>query len=279
VVSAFYGLLAAISWGGGDFAGGVAARRTGPWRAVLYGEAIGLLILLAVIPTQPEPFPSATTWLYAIIAGGLGTSGLLLLYTAMSRGKMSIAAPVSALLAGALPVVVGLFTQGVAGLLTWIGFAAALTAIWFVSEGDGGFKGILSHLADLRIPLLAGLGFGAYFVMMNIATREATFWPMIAGRATGFVVVLLVMLVRREGWSVQRNAWPVLGVNGVLDVGGNFFYILAGQNGRMDVSAVLASLYPATTVVLARIVLGERLSRRQTLGVMLALLAIVLLTL
>lgn len=278
MLSALYGLLAALSWGAGDFAGGLASRKTGPWRTVLYGEAIGLVVLFVVILANPETLPDPITWFYAILAGALGTAGLMCLYTAMVQGKMSIAAPVSALLAAVLPVLVGLFTEGLADLLTFLGFATALGAVWFVSQGEGEVKSVLSHLGDLRLPLLAGLGFGAYFVMMNIATREATYWPMVAARASGFAVVLVFMVARREGWAVQRDAWPILGANGVLDVGGNFFYVLAGQTGRMDVSAVLASLFPATTVLLARIVLGERLSRRQAIGVFLALLAIVMLT-
>jgi drug/metabolite transporter (DMT)-like permease len=278
LLSAVYGLLAALSWGSGDFAGGLASRKTGPWRTVLYGEAIGLVLLFVVIAANPEPLPDTLTWFYAILAGALGTLGLMCLYMAMTQGKMSIAAPVSALLAAGLPVLVGAFTEGLVDLLTFLGFATALAAVWFVSQGDGDVKSLLNHLADLRLPLLAGLGFGAYFVTMNVATRDATYWPMVAGRASGLAIIFVFILLRRDGWAVQREAWPILGVNGVLDVGGNFFYILAGQTGRMDVAAVLASLFPATTVLLARIVLGERLSRRQAFGVALALLAILLLT-
>jgi drug/metabolite transporter (DMT)-like permease len=278
MLSAVYGLLAALSWGGGDFAGGLVSRRTGPWRTVLYGEAIGLAILFVLIYFNPEPLPDAPSWFYAAVAGGLGTMGLLFLYAAMTQGKMSIAAPVSALLAAALPVFVGFFTEGLVDLLTFMGFAAALGAVWFVSQGDGEAKSIFAQIADLRLPLLAGLGFGAYFVMMHQATQNATYWPIIAGRAAGFAVILFFTLVRREGFAVQRDTWPILGINGALDVGGSYFYVLAGQTGRMDVAAVLASLFPAATVLLARFILGERLSRRQALGVTLALLAIVLLT-
>jgi len=276
--SILYGLLAAFSWGAGDFAGGLAARKTGAYRAVLYGEAIGLAVLFAFTLLSPQPLPDTVSWIYAILAGALGTTGLLLLYAAMIQGKMSIAAPVSALLAAALPVLVGAFTDGLVDLLTFFGFCLALAAVWFISQSGAGVTNILTHIADLRLPLLAGLGFGAYFVLMHQATRETIFWPMAAARTAGFLVVGLFMAVRRDTWSVKRDAWPVLGINGVLDVGGNLFYILAGQTGRMDVSAVLSSLFPAVTVLLAWIFLGERLSRRQALGVALALLAIVLMT-
>lgn len=276
--SILFGLLAAFSWGAGDFAGGLAARKTGAYRAVLYGEAIGLAILLAFTLVSPQPLPDAASWTYAILAGALGTTGLLLLYAAMIQGKMSIAAPVSALLAAALPVLVGAFTDGLVDLLTFFGFCLALAAVWFISQSGDEVTNFFTHIADLRLPLLAGLGFGAYFVLMHQATRETIFWPMAAARTAGFLVICLFMAVRRDTWSVKRDAWPVLAINGVLDVGGNLFYILAGQTGRMDVSAVLSSLFPAVTVLLAWIFLGERLSRRQALGVSLALIAIVLMT-
>jgi len=276
--SVLFGLLAALSWGAGDFAGGLAARKTGAYRAVLYGEAIGLAGLAAFMLVSPQPLPDAVSWTYSILAGALGTAGLLLLYTAMIQGKMSIAAPVSALLAAALPVLVGAFTDGLVNLATFFGFCLALAAVWFISQSGDGITDVLSHLKDLWIPLLAGLGFGAYFVLIHQATRETVFWPMVTARAAGFLVVCAFLAVRRDTWSVRRDVWPVLIINGVLDVGGNLFYILAGQTGRMDVSAVLSSLFPAVTVLLAWILLGERLSRRQTMGVGFALLAIVLLT-
>ena len=116
------------------------------------------------------------------------------------------------------------------------------------------------------MPLLAGVGFGCYFVVMHSAAQESTLWPMVVSRAGGLAIIGLVMLTRREPLRVVRAAWPVIALNGVLDVGGNTFYILAGQTGRMDVSAVLSSLYPGVTVILAGLVLKERLSRTQWVG-------------
>ena len=278
MLSILLGLTSAISWGAGDFTGGLASRKTGAHRAVLYGEAIGLALLLLFELISPQPLPNSISWVYAIIAGALGTAGILLLYTAMVEGKMSIAAPVSALLAAILPVIVGIFSNGFPGYLTFIGFGFALAAVWLVSQSEDGIKDIFSHLADLRLPLLAGLGFGCYFTFMNLASRQVIFWPIVAGRSSGFAIIALFILVRRGEWSPVRAAWPFLVLNGILDVGGNIFYVLAGQVGRLDVSAVLSSLFPGATVLLASIVLKERISRIQWIGILCALIAIVLFT-
>ncbi len=278
MISILLGLTAALSWGAGDFSGGLASRKTGAYRAVLYGEAVGLILLLLFSLTGPQPFPDSISWIYAIIAGALGTAGILLLYTAMVEGKMSIAAPVSALLSAVVPVMVGIFTQGTPGMLTFIGFGFALSAVWLVSQSEEGIKDIFSHLADLRLPLLAGLGFGSYFTFMNLASREVIFWPIVAARSSGLVVIALYILFRRGEWSPTRAAWPFLILNGTLDVGGNLFYVLAGQAGRLDISAVLSSLFPGATVLLASLFLKERISRTQWFGIAAALIAIVLFT-
>ena len=278
MLSILFGLTSAISWGAGDFTGGLASRKTGAYRAVFYGEAFGLVLLLAVVLASPQPMPDLKSILLSIAAGGLGTTGLLLLYSAMARGKMSIAGPVSALLAAALPVIVGMFSDGFPGYLTLLGFGFALVAIWLISQSEDGMKDIFTHLSDLRLPLLAGVGFGLYFILMNAATRQTTFWPMIYSRAAGLLAMALFILVRRDSFVTVRAAWPVMILNGILDVGGNFFYILAGQAGRLDISAVLSSLFPGSTVILASIILKERLTRTQWIGIFCALAAIILFT-
>ncbi len=279
MISILFGLAAAFSWGAGDFTGGLAARKTGAYRAVLYGEVVGLVLIFGVSAILPQPLPVPSIWIYSIAAGSLGTSGLLLLYQAMADGKMSIAAPVSALLAAALPVLVGSLSEGLARPPTILGFMIALAAVWLISSSANGSDGGLSHLSDLRLPLIAGLGFGAYFVFMHAATRQSILWPMVASRGAGMAVMAIFVLLRRDSWSVKREAWPVIGLNGLLDVGGNLFFILAGQAGRLDIASVLSSLYPGATVLLAWILLRERLARPQWLGILFALCAIVLFTL
>ncbi|HMU93829.1 MAG TPA: GRP family sugar transporter [Anaerolineales bacterium] len=280
MLSIFLGLLAALGWGAGDFTGGIASRKTGAYRTVFYGELIGVFALFLVIAIISEPIPDLRSWLFAMLAGALGTLGLILLYHAMAIGVMSIAAPVSALLAAALPVVVGIFREGLPAWTTFIGFGFALFAVWMISQGEGGVTDIFSHLADLKLPLIAGIGFGSYFVFMHEATSTgSTIWPMVASRSGGMILITIYMLIVRAEWKVEdRSAWPIIVLNGILDISGNVFFILAGQMGRLDVAAVLSSLFPGTTVMLAWIFLKERLSPTQWIGIASALTAIVLMT-
>jgi drug/metabolite transporter (DMT)-like permease len=276
-----FGLLSAISWGAGDFTGGLAARKVGAVRAVFYASVIGLIAVTISAWAANEAVPSLRVWLIAMLAGIFGSTGLILLYAAMANGTMSIAAPVSALLAAALPVLVGTLTEGLPETLTLIGFGFALFAVWMVSQSEGGVKDILSHLADLKLPLLAGLGFGGYFIVMHRATDEgALLWAMTGSRSSSVLLIFIYMLVTRTSFRVDdRSSFPVIGVNGVLDLTGNAFFILAAQAGRLDVASVLSSLYPGSTVMLAWIFLHERLSRTQWIGILSALIAIVLMTL
>jgi drug/metabolite transporter (DMT)-like permease len=280
LLSILFGLSAALGWGAGDFTGGLASRKTGAYRAVLYSEVIGVVVLFFILVVSGESMPNLKVWLLSMVAGAIGTFGLILLYRAMTTGLMSVAAPVSALLAAILPVVVGIFKDGVPKILTVIGFGFALFAIWMISQSKGGVTDILAHLSDLKLPLLAGIGFGSYFILMHEATSTgATVWPMVASRTGGMLLIGVYMLIAHISWKVEdTSAWPMLTLNGILDISGNIFFILAGQAGRLDVAAVLSSLFPGATVVLAWIFLKERLSRNQWIGIVSALTAIVLMT-
>jgi drug/metabolite transporter (DMT)-like permease len=278
LISVLYGLASALSWGGGDFVGGLASRKIGAYRAVLYAEAIGLLLLFGAAILWSEPMLSWQKILLAGTAGAIGSLGLLILYHAMTMGKMSIAMPVSALLAAVLPVIVGTVIEGLPTPIKFAGFACGLAGIWLVAQ-DTGEKTQWMRLADLRLPLFAGLCFGTYFIVMHQASDDALIWPMIASRTGGMLTLLVFVLARRESWRITPSVWPLISLNAVLDVGGNAFYILAGQTGRMDVAAVLGSLYPGATVILAWLVLKEKINTLQKLGILAALVAIVLMTL
>lgn len=281
MLSILFGLTSALTWGAGDFAGGLSSRKLGAYRAVLFGDFFGLLLLLVVAGIYRENFPTLYPLLIAALAGMLGSMGLLVLYYSMIKGQMSVAAPVSALLAATLPVIVGGMLDGLPKPIQFLGFGFALAAVWMISQGDSTEKFHIRRLADLRLPLLAGLGFGSYFVLMGAATRitTSTFWPMIASRAAGTALLLIFVLIRRESLGVPRNVWKVVAANAILDVSGNLFYVLALKTGRLDVSAVLSSLYPGATVMLAWLILKEHISRRQWLGILAALIAIALMTL
>jgi len=279
LLSIVYGLLAALGWGAADFTGGLASRRTGAYRTVLYGEAVGLVFIIGAVVATKEAHPAWLALALAAAAGAIGTTGLLMLYHALATGKMSIATPVSALMAASIPALAGMLLQGFPGWLTLMGFGLSLAAIWLISREEGNNTRVLVHIRELRLPLLAGIGFGTYFILMHQAAQTALFWPMLASRSGGMWIMLLYIALRRDTWRVTGGAWPYIILNSLLDAGGNAMYLLAARSGRMDVAAVLSSLYPAGTVLLAALLLRERVARSQSLGILLALLAILFLPL
>lgn len=276
-----YGLLSAFTWGAGDFTGGLASRKIGAVQTVFYASIIGLIVISILATSIGETFPPLQNIVSALIAGLFGTMGLILLYAAMSNGTMSIAAPVSALLAALIPVVIGIITEGLPEYLTLIGFLFALLAVWMVSQSEHGIQDIFSHLSDLKLPLLAGIGFGFYFILMHQATSDGTLlWTMVASRTASVTALFVYMLISKTSFRIQdHTVYSTVFLNGILDLTGNGFFILAGQTGRLDVASVLSALYPGSTVMLAWIFLKERLTKIQWMGVLSALCAIILFTL
>jgi drug/metabolite transporter (DMT)-like permease len=283
LLSVLYGILSAGTWGAADFIGGLASKRTSPYRVLFLAEIAGLIPFIVIALLLGEKVPSLGDMLLGAGSSLIGLSGLLLLYRALADGQMTIAAPVSALFAAIIPVVFGFFALGAPSPATLLGFGLAFLAVWLISQTDGTdwrspLKG-LRGLADLRLPLLSGLFFGLYFLVIHRATLHAFFWPLVAARFAGFTAFGLFALITRQPALPPREVWGLCIVNGVIDIGGNGFYVLAAQAGRIDVAAVLGALYPASTVLLAWVVLKEKINWLQALGVLLAFIAIVLFTL
>jgi drug/metabolite transporter (DMT)-like permease len=277
LLSIIYGILSAATWGAGDFIGGLASKRTSPYRVLFLAEVAGMVPFTLLALLLREPMPPANDMLIGAGSSLIGLIGLLFLYRALASGQMTIAAPVSALFAALIPVIFGFFALGVPSTSTLIGFVLAFTAVWFISQTD--VTSWRFSLTDLRLPLLSGLFFGLYFLTLHRATLNAFFWPLTAARFAGFIALGLYALLARQPGLPPRDLWGFSIVNGVLDIGGNAFYVLAAQTGRLDVAAVLSALYPASTVLLAWIILKERITWTQTFGVVLAFVAIVLFTL
>jgi drug/metabolite transporter (DMT)-like permease len=277
LLSILYGILSAASWGAADFIGGIATKRTSAYRVLFLAEIAGMIPFTAAAILLREPFPPLSDMFIGAGASLIGLSGLLFLYRALAAGQMTIAAPVSALFAAIIPVVFGLVTLGVPSPATLSAFGLALAAVWLISQTD--LSNWRFGLSDLRLPLLSGFFFGLYFLTLHRATINAFFWPLAAARFAGFAVLGLYALLARLPALPPRDLWWTSIVNGLLDIAGNAFYVLAAQTWRIDVAAVLSALYPASTVLLAWLLLKERLTWTQTAGVVLAFLAIVLFTL
>ncbi|MDP2995819.1 MAG: EamA family transporter [Anaerolineales bacterium] len=278
MLSILFGLTSALTWGAADFCGGIASKRTNVYGVVIGAEGFGMVLFMALALACGEPVPPLQTWLWGSASGLSGGIGLLLLYHALSSGRMSVAAPVSAVSAAIIPVVVGAVVDGLPGVWTFAGILLALAAVWLIARGEGGRENAAIRLNEITLPLIAGVVFGMYFVFMHQASREAFFWPIVASRLASTVGILGYALVTRQPWGPERKHWPLIALSGLLDVSGNAFYVLGGQIGRLDVAAVLGSLYPGSTVLLAGLFLHERFSRLQLAGILAALAAIVLMT-
>lgn len=263
-------LAAAASWGTGDFCGGIAARKANPFGVVVFAHGTGLLCMLGLALLTRETVPSHAALMWGAAAGLTGGFGLVSLYRALAIGQMGINAPVAAVITGALPVVFGIWKEGLPAAIQIGGFALALVAIWLIALPNGD----IGRPKGIGLAICAGIGFGFYLICSNQAAAEAVYWPLVAARAASMLEMLVIVMLIGKPWKPGRNLLPYMMIAGALDSGGNAFFMYAVRHGRLDVATVLSSLYPASTVLLARIVLKERISRWQTVGMIAALVAV-----
>jgi drug/metabolite transporter (DMT)-like permease len=269
-----FGLLAAVSWGTADFCGGLAAKRTTVYSVIIVGNLVAFVVYTALALLFAEPILGWAQVVWGASAGLAGGVGLAALYHALASGQMSIAAPISAVIGASFPVVITMVTAGLPGGWQVLGFALALVGIWLVSSADGWASGLRPSWSIVGLPLLAGVGFGLFFVLIHRAGDAAIFAPIVHARWAS--TLLMLGLVWRGGQRLipPRAVWPLAALSGLLDGGANVLFVVASQSGRLDVASILSSLYPAVTVLLAWLLLGERLSRTQLTGVLATLLAI-----
>ncbi len=270
-----FGLASAAFWGAGDFCGGLASKRVHVYSVIITSQIIGVILLIGLALAFSEVMPPPDHLLFGGVGGVAGAIGLIALYRALATSRMGLAAPVAGVIGAALPVIVGAVTEGWPSVPQFIGFGLAFVAVWFISRvDDAAFR-----WRDLGLPLMAGLGFGVFFVFIGRASATAVLWPLVAARLSSLGTMLVIATIHRQPRLTPALHLPLIVLVGVMEVGGNAFYALAGQVGRLDVAAVVSSLYPATTVWLAWLVLKERMTRIQTIGIVAALAAIVLISL
>lgn len=267
--------MAALGYGMGDFLGGAATRRVPAGRTLLWAHLVGLVVMLAWVSTG-EGEPIAGDLAAGAVAGAFGLLGLLLLYTGLARGRAAVVAPAAAVVGAVIPVAAGIGTGSTPELVGWMGVVFALPAIYLVSSVDG----IPRRTAGLGHGLGAGAFFGGYFVALAAATEASGMWPLVASRGLSVALLGLVAVVAARNWLPLPGGGvgaAVLGV-GVLDLVGNIGYLLAANRASIVVVAVVASLYPAVTVLMARVFYREPLSGRQALGLTLGVAAVALLS-
>ena len=274
-MAALFSLLSAATYGVGDFCGGMATKRASAGAVLLWSHVVGLALMIATLPFMGGVLTTRDLVIGAI--GGLGgAAGVGLLYRALAIGPMSVVAPVTALLAATVPVAAGLATGDRPGAAVNIGMGLALVAIVLVSaEGGGNLRpadrrGVTSAMGS-------GLGFGLFFVALSYTGDNAGVWSLIAARLASVSVMSVVTLTGRVDATILRGPGrPLTAAAGTLDALANVLYLLAVRQGLLSVVSVLSSLYPVSTIVLARVVLGERFIAVQRVGMALAIPATIL---
>ncbi len=265
-------LASAASWGAGDFSGGLAVKKINVFKVVSVAHGIGFLSMLAIALLAREPVPPNVDLWWGAVAGVTGAFGIAALYRALAVGRMGIIAPVASVITGALPVVVAIRTDGLPKPVQLAGFALAMLSIWLLAKPDGSAG---SH-RGMGLAVLAGICFGLFLISGKQAGHHAIFWPMVFARLASALLMFGIVLFSPRTSERWHGSLRATVLSGLLDSAGNALFIAASQHGRLDVAAVLSSLYPASTVLLARFVLKEKITRLQGLGVAGALVSVAL---
>ena len=273
-MSILLSLFAAASYGLGDFNGGIFSRRGGAWAVSLVAQLAGTALVLVLVAFDGGS-PTGTDLAWALVAGVGNGFGTAFLYRGLSSGRMGVVAPVSGVGAVLVPVVVGVLTGERPGALVWVGVLLALPAIWLVSREPSTGPAVASGSGILD-GVLAGLGFGSLFAALAQIPAEAGFLPLALNQLVAGGAIIVVALALRQDW-VPRNRYALGGaISGALGALATGLFQVATQHGYLTVAAVITSLYPAFTVLLAATVLREHVHRTQAIGLALCAGAVVL---
>lgn len=275
-------LAAAVIYGAADYLGGTVAKRASTLAAVIATQGAGLALLLLASPLMLDATVTRHDLLFGALAGLTGSVGVALLYRGLAMGPMSVVAPITAVCAVVIPLIVGLALGERLLALAAVGVAVAIGSVILLGQVATPASGqtathSAAHVARaVRISLASGVAIGGFFVCLSQTAAPAGMWPLAISRTVSCTVFLGVALLRGQPWRVPAAAWPPAIACGALDMVANGLYLAAVRQGQLSLVATLASLYPASTVLLAWFLLGERLGRGQRLGVAAAVLAIVL---
>ncbi len=272
-----FGLLAAVLYGIGDFAGGLASRRVNVVTVLLHSYPVGAVLMLMMLPLFPGRV-SGHVVLYGVLGGVVGVVGVMTMYALMAVAPMNIISPVTAVLAAIVPVIFGVAVGERPHGYAWVGILVGITAVVLVSRtGEDHPHGPIG-LPKLGLALVAGLGFGFYFIFLARAGQDSGMWPLVISRLTAPLLILPVARQRHAFARIRGRLLAITVVAGAFDALANMFFLLAARHGLLSLASVLTSLYPAATVLLAVGLLHEHTSRVQRVGLALAGVAIVLIT-
>ena len=267
--TAAYGLAAVAAWGTSDFLGGYATRRANAFLFTTIVNIGGLCMVGTLAFASRAPFPAGRSAAWVLLGGVSGGSALAIFYRALSSGRMGLTAPVAAVLSAAIPTLFSIFTEGLPRKITIDGFIVAAGGLWLITRTEDG-----NTPQGIGLALLAGIGFAGFYLCVRQAGEGSAFWIATLTRAGGLISTAAVVLLLREFRDITPAGfrWGVL--TGCIDSLGTMLYVRASQTGRLDEAVVISSLYPAVTVLLARIILKEHLTRWRFVGLIAALAAV-----
>ena len=284
LLSVGLGLVAATTWGGSDYAGGIGTRRWPALLVVASGHLVTLGVLLLVCFAGGLPVPPRTEFLEAALGGLEGSLALALFYRALAMGAMGLTAALTGLLTALVPVLYGLWSEGFPAPLAIVGLMLGVVAIWLIAHSPRLDK--TRHGTPplaLILGALSGVGFGVQLILFKLASSGGVLWALTSARIGGVFALGALLLFawprNQLGGRIGKGFWGVGIIAGVLDTVGNLGYTVAAHTGRLDLAAIISSLYPGFTILLAAMLLRERPSRRQTVGMAVALASVVLLSL
>jgi drug/metabolite transporter (DMT)-like permease len=276
-VTVVLGLLAAIAYGVGDFVGALASRRHSAITVLLHSYPVGALLMIALLPAFPGHLDGRVL-LFGTLGGLAGLLGVSVMYTLMVVAPMNIISPVTAVLAAIVPIVVGVIVGDRPAIAAWVGVALGMAAVVLVSRTTEDHPHGRIGARIIGLALVAGLGFGFYFVFLARAGHHAGLWPLVVSRVASAIAIVPIAARASAFHRIRGRMLLITVLAGVLDASANMFFLLATHTGLLSLAAVLTSLYPAVTVLLAVGLLHEHTSRIQKAGLALAGASIVLIT-
>lgn len=273
-MSQLLSLATAALYGVADFSGGLASRKMALWGVLAWSQLFGVPLLLLTLIIIDAPAISGGDIALGAVAGVLGLLGIAALYSALARGSMSIVSPITGSLAALIPVVAGLALGELLTRRQWFGVGCALAAVILVAWDRSASHAPASVIG---LSVLAAIWFAAFFIVLDQTSADSGIWPLVAARSVSIPIAFAVALVRRSAAPPSRAVLPFVAFAGLADMAANVTILLALQSGPLGVSAVIASLYPAFTVLAAIVILKEQPNRMQWLGIGMALVAVALL--
>jgi drug/metabolite transporter (DMT)-like permease len=267
--TAAYALVAVLAWGTSDFLGGYATRRANAFLFTVVVNIGGLLLVGTLAWAAHAPLPTGRSAAWVLAGGVSGGAALAIFYRALSSGRMGLTAPVAAVLGAAIPAVFSIFTEGLPGKIPLLGFLLAATGLWLITRTEDGNKP-----EGIGLAVLAGIGFASFYLCVHQAGNASALWIAALTRSGGLIITVLIVLSLRKFRDITPVGirWGVL--TGCIDSIGTILFVRASQTGRLDEAVVISSLYPAVTVLLARVFLKEHFTRWRFVGLVAALAAV-----